>query len=78
VDIAPAAHAPFIVVIEVLDAMQIVKIPGGGRMLAVDLQRIERLVPARIARRFERCERTVLEPREKRTRVVDPDGLRRR
>ena len=60
VDVAPAAHAPLIVVIEVLDTMQIVKVPEGGRMLAVDLERVERLVPARMARGFERRERAVL------------------
>ncbi len=44
-------------------------------MLAVDFERVERLVPARVARRLERRERSVLEPAQERARVVDPDGL---
>ena len=72
---APAAHPPFVAVIEVLDAMQIVQVPERRRVLAVDLERVERLVPARVARRLERRERTVLEPAEKRARVVDADRL---
>src|SRR5262245_30766406 len=75
VNVSPAAHAPLIGVIEVLDPMQIVKVPERGRVLAVDLERVERLVSARIPRGFERRERSILEAREKRTRVVDADGL---
>ena len=72
---APAAHAAFVAVIEVLDAMQIVQIPERRRVLAVDLERVERLVPARVARRFERRERSVLEAAQERARVVDADRL---
>ena len=75
VDVAPSAHAPLVLVIEVLDSMQIVKIPGRGGMLAVDLERVERLVPARIPCRLERRERSVLEARQKCARIVDPHRL---
>ena len=44
-------------------------------MLAVDLERVERLVPARVARRLEGRERSVLEPGQKRARIVDADRL---
>ena len=44
-------------------------------VLAVDLERVERLVAARVTRRFERRERTVAEAREERAGVVDADLL---
>jgi len=36
VDTAPAAHLPFVAVIEVLDAVQIVQVPEGRSMFTVD------------------------------------------
>ena len=60
VDASPSAQLALIAMIEELDAMQIVEIPLGGRMLAVDFERIQRLVPARVAGGFKGCERAVL------------------
>ena len=56
VDAAPSANAAFIAVIEVLQTVQVVKIPDDGSVLAVNLQRIERLVPPSVPRRFERAQ----------------------
>src|SRR5262245_16165978 len=75
VDAPPAARLSLIPVIEILDAMQIVKVPEGGSMLAVDFKRVERLVTARITRRFKRRERSVLEPAKESARIVNPDRL---
>src|SRR5262245_33390982 len=52
VDVAPAADAPFVLVIEVLETVQVVEIPERRRVLAVDLECVERLVAARVAGRF--------------------------
>ena len=73
VDAAPAAQPPLVAVIEPLQPVQIVQIPGGRGMLTIDLERVQRLVPARVPRRLERRQRSVLEPGQKRTRIVDTD-----
>ncbi len=67
----PATHAAFTLVVEILQAMQIVQIPGNRSMLAVDLERGGRLVPVRIARCLEGRERAVREAREEGARVID-------
>ena len=71
----PAAQLAFVAMVEPLQAMEVVQVPARRGVLAVDLQRVERLVTARIARRFEERERAVLEPAEECTRVVDADRL---
>ena len=68
---APAPQPPLVAVIEELQAMQIVQIPGNRSVLAVDLERVGRLVPARIARRLEGRERAVCEARVEGARVID-------
>src|ERR1700691_475468 len=57
---APAAQAAFVAMVEVFQAMQIVQVPEDRSVLAVDLQRVERLVPARVAGSFESGQRPVL------------------
>ena len=59
--------------IEKLNAMQVVQIPHRGRVLAIDFERVERLVSARVTSRFERRQRSVLEAAQKRARIVDAD-----
>ena len=71
VDTPPSSDTALVLVIEPLKAVQIMEIPSGGRVLAVDFERVERLVAAGIARRFEKGERPVLEPSHERARVVD-------
>ena len=44
-------------------------------MLAVDLERVQRLVPSRVAGGLERGERAVAEPRQEGARIVDADRL---
>ncbi len=61
VDAAPTARPTFIAMIEILNAMQVVQIPKGRSMLAIDFERVERLVTARVSRRFKGRERAVLE-----------------
>ena len=58
-------------VIEVLQAVQIVQVPGDGGMLAVDLERVERLVAARVTGGLKGRQRTVLKARQKSAGVVD-------
>ena len=72
---APAARLPFIAVIEILNAMQVVQVPKGRRVLAVDFERIESLVPARIACRFKRRERAIFKAAQKRAGIVNSDRL---
>jgi hypothetical protein len=50
VNALPAAQLAFIAIVEVLEPMQVVQIPRRGGALAVDLQREESLVSARVAR----------------------------
>src|SRR5260221_7035087 len=75
VDVSPATDPALVAVIEPLEPVQIVEIPGGGRALAVDLERVERLVASRVARRLECRERSILKAAEKRAGVVDADRL---
>src|SRR5438445_433022 len=75
VNASPPAHAPLVAVIEVLQSMQIMQVPNDRRMLAINFERIQRLVPASVSRCFERRERSVLKARQKRTRIVDADRL---
>ena len=43
----------FVAVVEVLQAVQVVQVPDDRGVLAVDLERVERLVAAGVAGRFE-------------------------
>ena len=72
---APAAHDAFVTVIEILEPVQVVEIPGDGGVLAVDFEGVERLVAAGVAGGLERGERAVLEAAEEGARVVDLDLL---
>ena len=65
----------FVAVVEVLKAVQVVQVPGDRGVLAVDLERVERLVAAGVAGRFEDRERAVVEAAEEGTGIVDPDRL---
>ncbi len=71
VDRPPAAEWAFVAVIEVLEAVQVVEVPLQRRLLAVNLEGVERLVTAGVTGRFEEAERAVLEPAEERAGVVD-------
>ncbi len=62
--------------VEVLQAVQVVQVPVDRGMLAVDLERVERLVAAGVAGRFEQPERAVVEVAEERAGVVDADRSR--
>ncbi len=73
-DAAPASHDGLIVVIEVLQAVQVVQVPGDAGVFAVDFQGIEGLVATCIAGRLEESERAVIEVAEERASVVDVDG----
>src|SRR5206468_2019898 len=64
----------FILVVEVLQAMEVVQIPRDARVLAVDLESVKRLVPARVSRALERGERAVAEACEEGARVVNAHG----
>ena len=72
---SPAPQPPFVAVIEELNPVQIMKVPRRGRVLAVDFQRVQRLVTPRITRRFKRGERSVLEPAQKRAGIIDTHRL---
>src|SRR2546421_1084021 len=71
VDGPPAAQHAFIAMIEVLEPVQIVKVPKNGGIFAVDLEGIEGLMSARVTGRFERRQRAVPEARQESAGVVD-------
>ena len=75
VDRTPAADLPFVLVVEVLQAVQVVQVPLDRGVFAVDLEGVERLVAAGVAGRFEEAERAVLEVAEEGAGVVDADLL---
>src|SRR6185437_17154656 len=70
-DRAPAAQPAFVAMIEKGKAMQVVQVPGDRSVLAIDFERIKRLVAARVAGRLKGCQRAVAEAREKGAGVVD-------
>src|SRR5713226_668169 len=70
---APAANDALIAMIKIVEAMQIVQVPGYRGMLAVDLKGVESLMAAGIARGFEDRQRAVLESCQKGAGVVDAD-----
>src|SRR4029079_16086434 len=72
-DAAPAAHNAFVFVIKILEPMQSVRVPSNGRILAIDLERIERLVTARVSGALKDGQRSVFKSRQKRAGVIDPD-----
>src|SRR6266404_4006171 len=72
VDRTPAPQTPFVAMIEELQAMQIVQVPGDRGMLTVDLQSVQRLVAARVASRFESRQRPIAEPCQECAGIVDP------
>ena len=59
VDGSPSAQLAFIAMIEILNAVKIMQIPHGRGMFAIDFQRVERFVAARIASGLKGCERSV-------------------
>src|SRR5262245_50707595 len=75
VNAAPAAQRTFVAVIEPLQPMQVVQIPLDRRLFAVDLKRVQRFVPAGVARAFEQAERAVAEMAQERASIIDADLL---
>jgi len=76
VDRLPAARSTFaFLIVEDLEPMQVVQVPGDRHVLAVDLEGVQGLVPASVAGRFERRQRAVMEPAHEGAGVVDPDFL---
>ncbi len=67
--------AAFVAVVEILQPVQVVQVPEDRGVLAVDLERVERLVAAGVARRLEGGQRAVVEARQERAGVVDADLL---
>ena len=74
IDRQPRSGA-LVAVVEVLQAVQVVQVPLDRGVLAVDLERVERLVAAGVAGRLEQAERAVVEAAEERAGVVDADLL---
>jgi hypothetical protein len=62
-------------VIEVLEPVQIVQVPGDRGVLAVDFEGVQGLVAAGVPRGLERGQRAVAEPGQERAGVVDPHLL---
>ena len=71
----PTADRAVVPMVEVLQPMHVVLIPTDRCMLAVDLQRVQRLVASSITGRLEQPQRTVTEMTEESTGVVDADVL---
>ena len=70
----PRSYA-LVAVVEVLQPVQVVQVPVDRGVLAVDLEGVERLVAAGVARRFERGQRAVAEAAQEGAGVVDADLL---
>ena len=51
---APATNFALVAMVEILEPVQIVKVPENGRVLAIDLEGVERLVAAGVTGRLER------------------------
>ena len=75
VDRAPAAERAFVVVAEILQTVQVVQVPFDRAMLAIDLQREQRLVAARKTRRLEAGERAVGEACQEQAGILGRDGF---
>ena len=73
VDAPPAAEDAGIAVLEVAQAVQVVQIPGDAGVLAVDLQRVQGLVPSGVTGALEDAEAAVGESAKKRASVVDAE-----
>src|SRR5580704_6485389 len=59
VNVLPATQLTFIAIVEVLQPVQVMKIPRSRGPFAVYLQREERLVASRVTRRFEESHRAI-------------------
>src|SRR5580692_4225653 len=70
-DASPAAQPRFVAMIEELNAVQVMQVPQRGRVLAIDFERVERLVASRVTGGLKRRQRSVPEPAEKSARVID-------
>src|SRR5262249_59170221 len=70
---SPATQLPFIAMIEILQAVQIMEIPHGRSVLAIDFQRVQGFVASCITCGFESRHRSVFETAQKGTRVIDAD-----
>src|SRR3954468_7179085 len=69
--VLPSAQMPLVAVVEVFEPVQIVKVPRGGRTLAIDFYREVRLVPASITGRVKQCRGAVCESAKKRAGIID-------
>jgi hypothetical protein len=67
----PAADDRIVAVVEVAQPVQVVQVPGDRGVLAVDLERVERLVAAGVAGGFERPS----EPFSKRARNAQASSM---
>ena len=56
VDGTPSSKIAFVLVVEPLEAVQVVQVPLDRGMLTVDLERVEGLVTASVAGRFKQPE----------------------
>src|SRR5215468_5671925 len=70
---SPTPQLAFVAMIEILNPVQVVQIPRGGCMLAVDFKCIQRFMASRVAGRFESGQRAILKLAQKRAGIIDPD-----
>src|SRR5471030_1153041 len=73
VEVSPAAQTALIAVVEILQPVEVMQVPHDGRVFAVDLQGVEGLVAAGVARGFEGGQGAVLKARQKQAGIVDRD-----
>src|SRR5712692_9225645 len=71
----PAAHAAFVAMVEVLQPVQVVQVPADRGVLAVDLEGVKGLVPARVTGGLEGRQRTVAKAGQEGAGVIDADFL---
>ncbi len=75
VDRAPTAELALVLVVEPLQPVKIMQVPLDRGVLTVDLEGVQRLVPAGIAGGFEEPEGTVVEMTKEGAGVIDADLL---
>src|SRR5437899_1569706 len=70
-----AAGAALVAVVEILEPVHVVQVPGNRGVFAVDLERVQRFVTAGVTGGLEGGQRAVAEAGQERTGVIDADLL---
>src|SRR5437867_1579666 len=70
---SPPASLALIFLLKVFEPLHVLQIPLDRRLLTIDLERVQCLVPPGIARGLEEAERSIREAAQECTGVIDSD-----